>query len=95
MQAVFNRRELHAQAGKNPELRVLYYRLARLLMLPVTAIFVFDGPKRPAVKRGKKVRAKPHWLTNGFRELVAAFGFHSHLVTTPFSCFAPSLLMLV
>lgn len=83
-QAVFNHRGLHAQAGENPELRVLYYRLARLLRLSVTAIFVFDGPKRPARKRGKQVRTKPHWLTEGFKELVAAFGFHSHLVATPF-----------
>ena len=83
-QAVFNHGGLHAQAGENPELQVLYYRLAHLLRLPVTAIFVFDGLKRPAWKCGKQVRAKPHWLTEGFKELAAAFGFHSHLVVTPF-----------
>jgi Holliday junction resolvase YEN1 len=84
-QAIFNSRELRAQAGENPELRVLYFRLARLLKLPVTAVFVFDGPKRPAVKRGKQVRPKPHWLTHGLEALVTAFGFHSHQVIYCFS----------
>jgi Holliday junction resolvase YEN1 len=83
-QAIFFRRGFHAQAGENPELCVLFYRLARLVKLPVTAIFVFDGPKRPAIKRGKRVKSMPHWLTRGFKELIAAFGFHSHMVRAPF-----------
>ena len=79
-QAIFNSQELCAQAGENTELRVLYFHLACLLKLPVTAVFVFDGLKRPAVKRGKQVKPKPHWLTRGLKALVAAFGFHSHQV---------------
>ncbi|KAF8238563.1 hypothetical protein L208DRAFT_1421146 [Tricholoma matsutake] len=71
---------LHAQAGKNPELCILYYRLAWLLKLPVTAVFVFDGPKRPLIKCGKRVIANTHWLTQGLKEFVVAFGFHVHMV---------------
>ncbi|KAF8232507.1 hypothetical protein L208DRAFT_1377624 [Tricholoma matsutake] len=37
-QAIFNSQELHAQAGKNPELRVLYFCLAHLSKLPVMAV---------------------------------------------------------
>lgn len=81
-QAVFHHAGVHMQAGENPELRTIYFRLARLLKLPVVPIFVFDGPGRPPVKRGKQVRSKPHWLTDGFKRLVDAFGFHSHDVST-------------
>jgi hypothetical protein len=52
-QAIFNSQELCAQAGENPELHVLYFHLAHLLKLPVMAVFIFDGLKRPAVKHGK------------------------------------------
>ncbi|KLJ13280.1 hypothetical protein EMPG_11781 [Blastomyces silverae] len=46
------------QAGKggtNPELRTLFYRLVRLTGLPVHPLFVYDGPQRPAYKRGKLI----------------------------------------
>lgn len=65
----------HAQCGENPELRVLFYRLAMLAERPIHAVFVADGPLRPPIKRGKQVKTTPPWLTNGFRQLVEAFGF--------------------
>ncbi|KAI0686800.1 hypothetical protein C8T65DRAFT_649005 [Cerioporus squamosus] len=65
----------HAQSGEQPELCALYYRLAMLAERPIHAVFVVDGPQRPAYKRGKKVRTPPLWLTNGLRRLVEAFGF--------------------
>jgi hypothetical protein len=70
----------HLHAGQNPELRVLFYRLASLSRLPISAIFVFDGDHRPKTKRGKAVRTSPHWLTTSFKKLVEAFGFHCHTV---------------
>jgi hypothetical protein len=70
----------HAQAGENPELRVLFYRLCYLLRRPITPIFVFDGPERPAFKRNQLVVPQPHWLTELFQAFIAAFGFHSHTV---------------
>jgi holliday junction resolvase YEN1 len=78
-QAVFLRH--HSQAGENPELRTLFFRLARLLRVPVTVVFVFDGPIRPSMKRGKSVATKSHWLTSSFQELITAFGFHRHNVS--------------
>ena len=66
----------HAQAGQNPELRTIFYRLARLLRAAVTPVFVFDGPARPPIKHGKKVLTKPHWLTPKMQELIVAFRFH-------------------
>ncbi|KAF8440776.1 PIN domain-like protein, partial [Boletus edulis BED1] len=68
-------RHNHAGAGRNPELRTLFYRLASFLNIPVHAIFVFDGPSRPHVKRNKQVRAIPHWLATIFQEMLAVFGF--------------------
>ncbi|KAF8833369.1 PIN domain-like protein, partial [Paxillus ammoniavirescens] len=65
----------HAGAGPNPKLHTLFYRLAALLAMPVHAFFVFDGHRRPSTKRGKQTGGKSHWLSNGFQELLDAFGF--------------------
>jgi XPG I-region len=80
-QAQFGFRIGHAQAGENPELRCLFYKLASFLKVPVTPLFVFDGPSRPGSKRGKRVIAKPHWLTKPFQELLEAFGFPYYTVS--------------
>lgn len=32
-----------------------------------------------STKRGKRVTAKAHWLTERFQEFILAFGFHSHV----------------
>ncbi|KIL57606.1 hypothetical protein M378DRAFT_87657 [Amanita muscaria Koide BX008] len=68
----------HATAGENPELRTLFFKLSQLLSACILAIFIFDGPLRPSVKRGKNVVASPHWLTEDFQRLINAFGFFSH-----------------
>ncbi|KAI1965194.1 hypothetical protein LOZ58_001040 [Ophidiomyces ophidiicola] len=69
-----------AQGGSNPELRALFYRLTRLLALPIHPIFVFDGPRRPEYKRGKIVirdgRAGGH--LRSAKRLIELFGFHCH-----------------
>ncbi|EZF33215.1 hypothetical protein H109_05337 [Trichophyton interdigitale MR816] len=44
-----------AQGGTNPALRTLFFRLTRLISLPIQPIFVFDGPYRPDYKRGRLV----------------------------------------
>jgi holliday junction resolvase YEN1 len=43
------------QGGQNPALRTFYYRLLRLLALPIQPLFVYDGPKKPLAKRNKVV----------------------------------------
>ncbi|KAF9541910.1 PIN domain-like protein [Agrocybe pediades] len=73
-----HRRNAHAQVGANPELRCLVYRLAWLSRSGVNAVFVFDGPNRPKMKRGKAVRAMPHWLTEAFQDFISAYGFYSY-----------------
>lgn len=44
-----------SRGGKNPELRTLYFRLLKLLALPVHPLFVYDGRHKPPFKRGKAV----------------------------------------
>ncbi|KAG1887737.1 PIN domain-like protein, partial [Suillus subluteus] len=65
----------HAQSGENPELRTLMYKLATLASVPIHAHFVFDGGDHLSVKRGKRVRLMPHWLTQGLQELLQIFRF--------------------
>jgi len=43
--------------------------------MPFLPIFVFDGPKRPKIKRGKAVGGKEHWMVNSLRTVLDAFGF--------------------
>ncbi|KAK0527474.1 hypothetical protein OC835_004968 [Tilletia horrida] len=65
----------------NAELRMLFFRLAKLYALPVLPIFVFDGPGRPIWKRNKARRgasngsyyAFPHQAE--FQQLIRLFGF--------------------
>jgi Holliday junction resolvase YEN1 len=71
----------HHNAGENPEMRTLFYRLCRLLRLHILGIFVFDGVDRAELKRGKKVKKTPHWLKEGFLDMLKLFGFVAHTVT--------------
>ena len=54
----------HPQSGMNPALRVFPFRLANLVQQPIQLIFCYDGPNRPARKRGKKVGMHDHWMVN-------------------------------
>ncbi|KFY26919.1 hypothetical protein V493_03781 [Pseudogymnoascus sp. VKM F-4281 (FW-2241)] len=69
------------KGGPNPALRTLFYRLVRLAGTSVQAIFVFDGPDRPLLKRNK-VRRKggSAYLADVRRTklLLQLFGFESH-----------------
>ena len=48
----------HSQAGANPELRTLFFRLAQLLQFPVILLFIFDGEERPPIKRWTLARIR-------------------------------------
>ncbi|KAH9922332.1 uncharacterized protein BXZ73DRAFT_79728 [Epithele typhae] len=65
----------YGREGENPELRTLFFRCTRLMSMPFLPLFVFDGPKRPEVKRGKRISGKNHWMVQGMQEIIAAFGF--------------------
>jgi Holliday junction resolvase YEN1 len=71
----FALRGVHAQAGENPELRDLFYKLLNLLKYPITPIFVFDGASRPTSKRGVVVVTRPHWLVNPLKEMLDLLRF--------------------
>ena len=71
------------RAGENPAVRVIFYRLCRLLTLPIIPVFVFDGPDRPKVKRGINVTGrtgKSHWLSSLFKKFIEVFGFFWYTV---------------
>ena len=70
----------HGREGENPELRTLFFRCARLLQMPFLPLFVFDGPKRPEMKRGKRITGASHWLTDGMKGIIDAFGFEWRMV---------------
>ncbi|KAJ7171691.1 PIN domain-like protein, partial [Mycena crocata] len=65
----------YGKEGENPELRTMFFRCATLTHAPFLPLFVFDGPKRPNVKRGKKINRDLHKLTPGMKEIVESFGF--------------------
>jgi Holliday junction resolvase YEN1 len=67
--------------GENPELRTLFFKCVQLTTSPFLPLFVFDGPKRPSMKRGKKVKGEAYWLTNGTKRMVEAFGFEWRTVS--------------
>ncbi|KAK2629898.1 hypothetical protein QTJ16_000718 [Diplocarpon rosae] len=67
------------QGGSSPAIRTLYYRLVRLLSLAVQALFVFDGPKKPKLKRNKKVsHTGASGADNSTKKLLKLFGFPYH-----------------
>ncbi|KAL7422214.1 hypothetical protein Q5752_002860 [Cryptotrichosporon argae] len=46
------------QHGENPFLRTIFYKIVALLQHPVLPVFVFDGPKKPALKRNQNVAGR-------------------------------------
>ncbi|PBK81549.1 PIN domain-like protein, partial [Armillaria gallica] len=68
-----------AQAGENPELCTLLFRLSHLLQCALIPVFVFDGQLRPSTKHGKKVSMKACWLEHHFKEMITAFRFYQHV----------------
>ncbi|KAI0759110.1 PIN domain-like protein, partial [Fomes fomentarius] len=73
----------YGREGENPELRTLFFRCTRLMSMPFLPLFVFDGPKRPEIKRGKRISGKNHWMVQGMQELISAFGFEWRMVSAP------------
>lgn len=70
----------YGREGENPELRTLFFRCARLISVPFLPLFIFDGPKRPKVKRGKRISGEKHWLVDSMKGMIEAFGFEWRMV---------------
>src|SRR5271155_768413 len=67
------------QGGKNPALRTLFFRLLKLLALPIYPVFVYDGKNKPLTKRNKSVTAYGTCVSNEMsKTLVQAFRFPFH-----------------
>ncbi|KAL2203552.1 hypothetical protein CC79DRAFT_1336264 [Sarocladium strictum] len=67
-----------ARGGTNPAIRTLFYRLTRLLSTPIQPIFVFDGPYKPAIKRGKRSGRGDGVASAQAKRLIRLFGFAVH-----------------
>ncbi|KAJ3717952.1 PIN domain-like protein, partial [Lentinula raphanica] len=65
----------YGKAGENPELRTIFFRCAQLLRQGFLPLFVFDGPLRPDIKRGKMIHKSAHKLVAGMQAIIEAFGF--------------------
>jgi Holliday junction resolvase YEN1 len=64
------------QGGSNPAIRTFYYRLLRLLSIPVQPLFVFDGSHKPPFKRNKRTGQHGATLPNILtKQLLNLFGF--------------------
>ncbi|KAF5313491.1 hypothetical protein D9611_008632 [Ephemerocybe angulata] len=69
---------IHHQFAGGP-LRPLFFRLAQLLKIPASFIFIFDGPNRPPKKRGITVQSQSEvWWVDDAQRMIEAFGFHVH-----------------
>ena len=77
--AIWNFQSQAGQGGKNPALRTLYYRLLKLLALPIHPLFVYDGKNKPLLKRGKAVSRWGTCIANETsKKLIRHFSFPHH-----------------
>ncbi|KAI1629597.1 DNA excision repair protein ERCC-5 [Exophiala viscosa] len=77
--AIWNFQTQAGQGGKNPALRTLFYRLLKLLALPIDPVFVYDGKNKPLTKRGKTVSRYGSCISNETsKKLIQAFRFPHH-----------------
>ncbi|KAL8407627.1 hypothetical protein RB594_006452 [Gaeumannomyces avenae] len=71
-----------AKGGSNPAIRTLFYRLVRLQSHTIKPIFVFDGPNKPAMKRGRRTgggRSGGNVVSTAMaKQLIRLFGFYAH-----------------
>lgn len=69
------------KGGQNPELRTLFFRLVRLLALPIHPLFVYDGQHKPPFKRGKSTAGRSYGsapIIHLSKKLIDLFKFPRH-----------------
>ncbi|EJT68826.1 hypothetical protein GGTG_13604 [Gaeumannomyces tritici R3-111a-1] len=69
-----------AKGGSNPATRTLFYRLVRLQSHSIQPIFVFDGPNKPTIKRGRRTGGSRGGAVSTAiaKRLIHLFGFYTH-----------------
>ncbi|KAL8353869.1 hypothetical protein RB601_003622, partial [Gaeumannomyces tritici] len=69
-----------AKGGSNPATRTLFYRLVRLQSHSIQPIFVFDGPNKPTMKRGRRTGGSRGGAVSTAiaKRLIHLFGFYTH-----------------
>ena len=78
--AIWNFQSQAGQGGKNPALRTLYYRLLKILALPIHPLFVYDGKNKPLIKRGRTVSRWGSCIANETsKKLLQQFRFPYHV----------------
>jgi len=70
----------YGREGENPELRTLFFCYVKLMSVPFLPLFIFDGPKCPKVKCGKRISREKHWLVDGMKGIIEGFGFEWRMV---------------
>jgi Holliday junction resolvase YEN1 len=70
----------YGREGENPYLRTLFFRCATLIRAPFLPLFVFDGPKRPDFKRGKRINTAQSVLVPSMKQIIEVFGFEHRTV---------------
>ncbi|KJR85425.1 holliday junction resolvase YEN1 [Sporothrix schenckii 1099-18] len=67
------------RGGSNPAVRTLFYRLIRLLGMPVQPVFVFDGINKPLFKRHKRSTGPGDMVASSMaKRMIRMFGFYVH-----------------
>ncbi len=72
----------NGKEGENPELRTILFKCTKLMRKPFLPLFVFDGPYRPDVKRGKHINKAAHWMVAGMQAIFTALGIEWRTVST-------------
>ncbi|CAK7273294.1 hypothetical protein SEPCBS57363_005580 [Sporothrix epigloea] len=68
-----------ARGGSNPAIRTLFYRLVRLLGMPIQPVFVFDGLNKPLFKRNKRSTGSGDGMATAMaKRMIRMFGFYVH-----------------
>ncbi|KAG5926128.1 hypothetical protein E4U42_003592 [Claviceps africana] len=76
--AIWHFQNQAARGGTNPAIRTLFYRLVRLLAIPIQPVFVFDGPHKPVFKRNKRSGRGDGVAIAMAKRLIRLFGFPAH-----------------
>jgi Holliday junction resolvase YEN1 len=70
----------NGREGENPHLRTLFFRCATLMRALFLPLFIFNRPKRPDFKRGKRITTSQSVPVPSMKQIIEAFGFEHRTV---------------